>query len=112
MLKIINYNKNDINHIFAYTLLVMTYMSSVFKAYIMNFGFLITFRNMNSQAVCLKIKELRTNKGLTQLNLASLCDLDIRTIQRIEKGNYNMSLNVFFKIAENLQLDPCELIRG
>lgn len=37
-------------------------------------------------AISEQIKKARKNKGLTQAELADLCHLDIRTIQRIESG--------------------------
>lgn len=47
---------------------------------------------------------------MTQSNLASLCDVDIRTIQRIEKGTFNMSLKIFFAISDALEIQPSELL--
>ncbi len=35
-----------------------------------------------------KIKKIREKKLMSQSTLASMCDVDIRTIQRIEKGEY------------------------
>jgi transcriptional regulator with XRE-family HTH domain len=57
-----------------------------------------------------KIKELRLAKKLTQLALASSCDIDIRTIQRIEKGTFNMSLKILFSICDSLQIESSELL--
>ena len=50
------------------------------------------------------IKELRTDKGWTQQHLAELSDLNIRTIQRIEKDGIasmetSMSLASIFQIS-------------
>lgn len=58
-----------------------------------------------------RIKELRVEKKLTQSSLASLCDIDVRTIQLIEKGSMNMSLKVFFALSEALEVSPEELFR-
>jgi len=58
----------------------------------------------------LKIRESRLSKKMTQSDLASYCDVDIRTIQRIEKGDFNMSLRVFFSICESLKIKPEVLI--
>lgn len=57
-----------------------------------------------------KIKEIRLKKKLTQSSLASSCDVDIRTIQRIEKGTFNMSLKILFLIADSLEILPSELL--
>lgn len=58
----------------------------------------------------LKIKSHRILIGLTQADLASKCDLDIRTIQRIEKGEMNMSLNVLLSLLEVLEINWSDLI--
>ena len=58
-----------------------------------------------------KIKEIRGEKKLTQSSLASLCDIDVRTIQLIEKGSMNMSLKVFFALSEALEVSPEELFK-
>lgn len=47
---------------------------------------------------------------MTQQTLSSLCDIDIRTIQRIEKGEHNLSMNILFAIAEALKIPAHELI--
>lgn len=57
-----------------------------------------------------KIKRLRLEKKLTQINLAAFCDIDVRTVQMIERGELNMSLKIFFSIADSLHISPEELI--
>lgn len=57
-----------------------------------------------------KIREIRLSKKLTQSGLASSCDVDIRTIQRVEKGTLNMSVKILFLISESLDVHPSELI--
>jgi transcriptional regulator with XRE-family HTH domain len=59
-----------------------------------------------------RIKEIRTANKLTQSSLASLCDVDIRTIQRIEKGTYNMSLKIFYSISDSLKIKPTDLLKN
>ena len=56
------------------------------------------------------VKEVRQSKNYTQQSLAELSDIDIRTIQRIEKGSLNMSLNIFISILDVLELDATEII--
>jgi transcriptional regulator with XRE-family HTH domain len=46
-----------------------------------------------------KIREIRKSKNITQQQLAALCDVDIRTIQRIEKGGFNPSLKILRQLA-------------
>ena len=58
----------------------------------------------------LRIKGIRLAKKLTQSSLESTCDIDIRTIQRIEKGTFNMSLKILFLISDSLEINPSELL--
>jgi transcriptional regulator with XRE-family HTH domain len=57
-----------------------------------------------------RIREIRLSKNLTQSSLASLCDIDVRTIQMIEKGSMNMSLKILITIAKSLEMNPSELL--
>lgn len=57
-----------------------------------------------------RIKELRLSKRMTQSALASDCDIDVRTIQMIEKGTLNMSLKIFYAIAFSLEIKPSLLL--
>lgn len=54
----------------------------------------------------LKIKQRRQEKHFTQSSLAAMCDVDIRTIQRIEKGEHNMSVTIMFSLLTSLDLKP------
>ena len=67
---------------------------------------LVELRNIGQ-----KVKQLRSEKKLTQSSLASLCDIDVRSIQLIEKGSMNMSLKVFFALSEALEVSPEELFK-
>lgn len=58
-----------------------------------------------------EIKSVRKAKKITQLQLASLCDIDIRTIQRIEKGEFNPSLRVLIRIANAFEMSLSSLIK-
>lgn len=40
---------------------------------------------------------------MTQSHLATLCDIDIRSIQRIEKGQQNISVSLLLLLAESLE---------
>lgn len=57
------------------------------------------------------IKTVRKSKKLSQLQFASLCDVDIRTIQRIEKGEFNPSLRVLIRIANAFEMSLSNLIK-
>jgi transcriptional regulator with XRE-family HTH domain len=58
-----------------------------------------------------EIKTVRKSKKIIQLQLASLCDIDIRTIQRIEKGEFNPSLRVLISIANAFEMSISNLIK-
>jgi transcriptional regulator with XRE-family HTH domain len=57
------------------------------------------------------IKEVRQSKNYTQQVLSELADIDIRTLQRIEKGQINLSLNIFIAIINALELDATYVIQ-
>jgi transcriptional regulator with XRE-family HTH domain len=58
-----------------------------------------------------KIKKLRLSKKLTQQKLADLCDVDIRTIQRIEKGEHGIGLHIIFALADSLEITTADLFK-
>lgn len=64
------------------------------------------------QRLGLIIKQIRVDTNVTQQLLASMCDIDVRTIQRIEKGEQNMTLGILFSIADSLNVKPDELIKS
>ena len=47
-----------------------------------------------------KVKELRTQRGLTQQQLADLVHVSSRTIISIEKGQYSPSLMLAYRMAK------------
>ena len=58
----------------------------------------------------LLIKELRGKEKITQEQLSTLCNVDVRTIQRIEKGKQNISISLLFSIADSLKIESGTLI--
>lgn len=62
-------------------------------------------KNFSSNLHCIgsTIKDLRLQKKMTQSHLATLCDIDIRSIQRIEKGQQNISVSLLLLLAESLE---------
>lgn len=56
------------------------------------------------------IKELRQKESITQEQLSTLCNVDVRTIQRIEKGEQNISISLLFSIADALKIELATLI--
>lgn len=57
-----------------------------------------------------KIKALRIKNKMTQQSLSDFCDVDIRTIQRIEVGEQNVALTLILAIAEGLGVNVTELL--
>lgn len=49
-----------------------------------------------------RVKELRSNKGLTQGQLAELVDVTRQTIISLEKGSYVPSLLLAMRLSEKL----------
>jgi transcriptional regulator with XRE-family HTH domain len=54
----------------------------------------------------------RLRRGLTQEGLAELADLDLRFIQRIERGSTNLSISVLVALADALEVNPTALFRA
>jgi transcriptional regulator with XRE-family HTH domain len=59
-----------------------------------------------------EIKRLRELKELTQQNLSDLCEIDIRTIQRIERGDSGIGLHILFALADAFEVQPFQLIKN
>ena len=57
-----------------------------------------------------KIKALRIKNKMTQQSLSDFCDVDIRTIQRIEVGEQNVALTLILSIADGLGVNVSELL--
>jgi transcriptional regulator with XRE-family HTH domain len=49
---------------------------------------------------------------MTQEGLAESADLDLRFIQRIERGSTNLSIGVLIALADALAIDPTILFRA
>lgn len=57
----------------------------------------------------LRVRELRTNKGLSQEELALASLLDRTYIGGVERGERNISLINIYKLAQALNVSPKEL---
>ena len=57
-----------------------------------------------------RIRQLRLKNKMTQSHLATMCDVDIRTIQRIEKGQQNISLTLILSLITCLKIDVKDLL--
>ena len=59
-----------------------------------------------------RIREKRLGRKLTQTDLASFIDCEVKSIQRIEKGKMNMSLKMFILLSEALETSPEVLLKN
>ena len=57
-----------------------------------------------------RIKQLRNEKNITQVELAYLIEIERSNMSRIESGNTNPSSYLLFVIAEKLQIETFELL--
>jgi transcriptional regulator with XRE-family HTH domain len=58
------------------------------------------------------IRKRRLAKKLSLAEFASLCDMDKPNYIRIEKGRVNASIYAINKIAQALELDLAEFLKG
>lgn len=59
-----------------------------------------------------KIREIRQEKGLSQLDLVGRMDgnIDVTNISRIEKGRTNPTVYTLFRIALALEVQPRDFL--
>lgn len=58
-----------------------------------------------------RIKELRLQKGISQVELANRIGKDQPSLNRVEKGNINPSYIYLVKICEGVGVEMSELFR-
>lgn len=63
------------------------------------------------EVMAINMRRLRYDKKLTQEELAARSGLSMRYVGSIERGAVSASVSVLGKIAEALDIDPCDLIR-
>lgn len=59
----------------------------------------------------LKIKQLRTEKGLSQLDLGDEINVEKSNVSRMESGKFNTKILTLFKVAKALDLSLSELLK-
>jgi transcriptional regulator with XRE-family HTH domain len=64
----------------------------------------------DKEGLGVKIQSMRKEQKVSQETLAVDCNVDVRTIQRIEKGEQNITMELLFSIANSLKISPEELI--
>ncbi len=57
------------------------------------------------------LKQLRTEKKISQEKLAEHCNLDRTYISLLERGLRQPTLSTIFKISQALEISPSELIK-
>ena len=59
-----------------------------------------------------RVRSIRAKRGISQEQLADLAELDRTYISGVERGIRNISLLNIVKIAEALEVNPSELLKG
>jgi transcriptional regulator with XRE-family HTH domain len=63
-------------------------------------------------SMAVNMRRIRYAKKLTQEELADRAGLSARYLGSIERGNVSASVTVLGRLADALEIDPCELIRS
>lgn len=57
-----------------------------------------------------QLKKIRIEAGYTQLELAKLCNVDRKTISRIENNTHALNINVLVLICKELGVSPSQIL--
>ncbi len=57
-----------------------------------------------------RIRQLRESKGVSQQNLAAICNFEKSNLSRIEAGRTNPTIFTLFKISQALEVSIAELV--
>ena len=57
-----------------------------------------------------RIRELRESKGISQQNLAAICNFEKANLSRIEAGRTNPTISTLYKISQALEITISELV--
>lgn len=58
-----------------------------------------------------RIKQIRAEKKMSQINLAAKCDFEKASMSRIESGKTNSTILTLRKISKELDVEVSELFR-
>ena len=72
----------------------------------------MTKTNISLIELGIKVKEYRNQLGLSQEELADICDFDRTYISLIERGKRNLSYTNLLKLAVGLNKTISELTKG
>jgi transcriptional regulator with XRE-family HTH domain len=61
--------------------------------------------------IAANVRRLRWQRSLTQQALSDLADVDLRFIQRIERGTTNLSIGALVALSEALDVEPTAMFR-
>jgi len=64
------------------------------------------------ERIAANVRKARLRRGMTQEALAETADVDLRTLQRVERATMNMRVGILVKIANALQLTAGNLFRA
>jgi len=59
-----------------------------------------------------QLREARKSAGLTQQELADRCEMSLRYLQNLEKGEKQPTITTLFKLAAGLKTTPQQLIKS
>lgn len=57
-----------------------------------------------------RIKVLRESKGVSQQNLAAICNFEKANLSRIEAGRTNPTISTLYKISQALEISLSDLV--
>jgi transcriptional regulator with XRE-family HTH domain len=66
--------------------------------------------NQLQQKISERIRFLRESKGISQQNLAAICNFEKANLSRIEAGRTNPTISTLYKISLALEVPISELV--
>lgn len=57
-----------------------------------------------------KLRQLRQEKGLSQSNVSDKIYVSVQQISKYEKGTNRVSIDMFFKLCQIFEANPCEIL--
>lgn len=63
------------------------------------------------ESIAANVRRARERKAITQEELAAAAEIDLRTLQRIERGTMNMRIGILVRVAIGLAVPPSTLLR-
>lgn len=66
--------------------------------------------NQLQQKIGERIRELRESKGISQQNLAAICNFEKANLSRIEAGRTNPTVATLHKISKALETSIADLV--